>query len=304
MSIMRSCEFIGEELRKTKEGKQTIELYEKLTNDLHEEDKYLFFQAENKVNWGLHFYVTEAVVSLLKTNAEVDNEYLRNQIKRILSNIHINNAIMQMHSMGDFIEKISLSILKKDVQYILPKEISPTPKLVRYIQDLSVECQKVNIIQQLFMKINKNPSDFKSLFENFDILKNTIIGPPYTKKDRQIIKRLSSMGYNKEDIELIYTFDNINRMVKQTIYDSFVDRIFKINQKEQIEEMKQKNVGMLKVAKMKFTSDGFTNSQNKWIIKLVQEDGNIMFGQIYTKQMKFQNNLWENTANAILYKNM
>ncbi len=298
MSIMKISELIGQELRNTSEGKQVLQLYTKVLNDL-DKDINLFFQLEKKFTWGLHFYIIGSINSLLKANVEVYDELFKNDIKKDT----LNECANQMKLIGDFVEKLTLSIIKMNVQHISPKGISVTPKLVRYIQDLSVEYQKVDIIQQIMIKANRN-FNFINLVNDFNEMRNTVIGTPYTKKDREIIKKLSLTGYDKEEIKLVYVFDNINRIIRQTIYDSFIDKILKISQQEELEEVRQKNVGMLKVVRLKFKPEESIDSYNKWIIKLEQTDGSIIYGQIDKKTMKLEDGLWHTGVDAILYKNM
>ncbi|MCB2291899.1 hypothetical protein LGK97_19570 [Clostridium sp. CS001] len=208
MSVMGICEAIGIELQNTEEGIGALKKYSSLLGGLNEDDKYLFLQSSNKVQWGLHFYITEAVVDLLKAN--IENEYLGSEVQRILLNKYIDVCIKPMHSLGDFISSISMSVFQNNVQYSLPSEVRATPKLIRLIQDLSVECQKTRVLQELVPKFQSG-SNFQKLLTEFDLLHKDIIAPPYSKSDRVIVKRLSLLGYSKNDVELVLLEDTLIR---------------------------------------------------------------------------------------------
>lgn len=299
MSVMKICEAIGVELQNTKEGRKALKVYSNLLDELDDFDKDLFLKSSHRVQWGLHFYTTEAVFGLLKAN--VENKYLCEQVKRILSNKYKEECVEVTHPIGDFVSNISISVFRNNVQYSLSHQVKATPKLIRLIQDLSVQCQKTKVLQAISKKFQTD-LNFKNLISEFDRIHKNIIAPPYSKSDRVIIKKISSLGYSKNDVELVYSFINIMAMIKQTIYDSFMNDIYVIKEESDIISIKEKQVGKLKVIKIKFVPSAESiTSQNKWIMRIEKNDGTIMHGQIFSKQIKWTNETFENTAHAVVY---
>ncbi|MCB2290144.1 hypothetical protein LGK97_10220 [Clostridium sp. CS001] len=81
-----------------------------------------------------------------------------------------------------------------------------------------------------------------------------------------------------------------------------MNRIYVIKEGIDIISMKEKQIGKLKVIKIEFVPNAESiNSMNKWIMRIEKKDGNVMHGQIFTKQTKFNKENFTITAKAIVY---
>lgn len=298
MGVMEKCKIIGEELRGTEEGKKAIEIYKSIIDNFEYDIDRQLFMADGQVKWGLHFYVTDAVVSLLKLNT--NNEPIKESVNRILGNSNISDCVLAMNQIGKFVEQISICVFQNQVQYYLPTQVHATPKLIRAVQDLSVQCQKTKVLQKMLKQMQLD-KDINKIIEELDKMKRTVMSPPYSKDHREIIKKIYAKGYKKENVELVYCFFNIIDMINQTIYDSFMDRIFQVKEEELI-SFRKKQIGDLELVKFYLVPDNNTfEGKDKWIIRVERNDGKVLYGQIFNKYMRFSKEGTEVKEEAIIY---
>lgn len=282
---MEICRLIGLELKKTLEGTEAIASYNSILEHLSDNAKELFIKPFPHIPWGIHFYTTQAKMDLLIEN--IDNAVLGHSVKEILNNPYLKECAPKMQILGDVIDKITNSLFQNNVQYSLPEQIHATPQLYRYIQDLSVECQNTKILQNMLGKIQQD-TNFLEICTEIEHSRALHTAPPYSKDDRAIIKKLCKKGYNSESVKTIYSFITIVSMIKETIYASFMGEIYEIKEREDILDLRERTIDKIALVQMDIApSHHAFEGKEKWIMRIEKTSGEILYGQIFSKTMKF-----------------
>lgn len=283
MSILTKCEEIGLELRRTEQGQLVTKLHEEILRN-PPELTVEFFKLMDYNYVRIHFFSAQHTIDTL--NGNIDNKIVGQLVKRILDIRGLQEFADANMPLGMFVEKLSSAVFVNTVKYELPKDIKVTPALVRQTNALTVECQRLNLVQQFIEDFHTNPQ-FKEAIARFDELSGTIQILPYSKEDRKILKTLRK-EYPDTKIDLIHSLICILSYIKCTIFDAFYGNLFDIYLSDDVLEFKTKSLDRCKFVKLVLIANERTMFSNRgWILKLHDKDATIRYGQIFSNQIKF-----------------
>lgn len=299
MSLIDCCERIGIELQETKEGRNAIQLFDICKREISDISGSIYYSSIERYHFSYHFYAPQITIDLLKSN--VTNEIVGKECKSILEHKIVFEYAESMVPMGKLVDSIANTAFQLTVPYSMPKEITATPKLIRLVQNLSLECQRLDIGQKLIAQ-NKIDKQFTDLVKSFDRLARESPAVSYSKKDRKIAKELISQGYIRSSVELVYTFMSILSLIKTTIYAGFFNKIVSLYAESDVLDEKQKRIGSLDVIRLRLCNNLNTIDLNeKWILRYIRGNGEIKYGQIYTKTTHFSRGCANTTIHALMY---
>lgn len=297
MSILEKCEKIGIELRRTKEGRLTTEHLNKV-NENPQELTVELFKLINHHYVKIHFFSVSHAIDVLKGNTE--NRILGELVKRILGIDGLEQFGKANIPIGKFVDKLSIMSFNNSVKYQLPTEITATPELIRLSNSLTVECQRLNLVQKFLREYFTDPR-FSEAVKRFDELKGMEPILPYSKEDRKVLKALKN-EYLETKIDLIYSFVSTLTYIKCMIFDSFYDNIFEVYETKDVLTLKEKTLNGCRFVQIVMNPNDKTFGANTgWILKLHSTDNTIVYGQIFSKQMKFSQNKCIITVKALVH---
>ena len=246
MGIIEISEQIGIELRNTFQGQTAYTTYLAMTSSLSGDEMDLLSHIRRHIVWSANFYGGDSCKIILTAKKDVPE--IKAIANSILSNSYFNEWVASAKILGIFTEQTSKSMFHLNIPYQLPGGISATPKLIRLCQELSVQCQKLQLLRQLLNARNK-PDIFAPLVKSFDEACAPQHRYPYGKFDRKVIKRLICQGFDEADIYAIYNSIMVLDMVKQAIFESFIGSIFEMKASDIISK-RQRNYKDIQVAHM------------------------------------------------------
>lgn len=287
MSILEKCERIGIELRNTKEGEKALATYA-LINSEPQEITVELFKLINKYYIQVHFFAIKQTISILENNKE--NPVLGALVKKILAINSLNKFGEENMQIGNFVEKLSVMSFNNSVKYQLPTGVSVTPELVRLSNSLTVECQRINLLQQIIKEFHTNPK-FLEVIKKLDDLKGKAPTIPFSKQDRNALKTLKKEYPDSNSADLTYSLVCILAHIKSMIFDSFYDNIFEVFESDDIISRKEKQFNKYTFIKLQMKPNPKTFGPNSgWILKLHNKDNTISYAQIFNKTLKFEKN--------------
>jgi hypothetical protein len=301
MSILEKCEKIGIELRKTQEGKSVLQALSTI-QESPEELTVELFKLINKYYVQMHFFAIKNSIAVFENNT--DNPIIGNLVKRILS----INGLAEFGEinlpLGHFVEKLSVMSFNNSVKYQLPDEISITPELVRLSNALTVECQRINLVQEIIKEYHTNP-EFLEATKRFDELRGREPIIPLSKQDRRNLKLLKMEYPNSTSPNLIYSLMCILTYIKSMMYDSFYDNIFEVFEAEDVILRKEKQLDRCTFIKLLMTPNKNSFGPNTgWILKLHNKDNTTSYAQIFSKTMTFEKNECTISIKALIYQQL
>ncbi len=297
MSILEKCEKIGLELRETTEGKLVIELNSKLQANEYE-FKCEFYNLINKDYMRMHFFAVPNSLEIFKHNTE--NEFIGKIAKDIIQIEGIGDLAQSNIPLGRFVEELSKFVFNKSVHYSLPDTIKSTPKLIRLTNSLSVECQKINIVQQI-MNLHRNNPKFDEIVKKYDELMGCSPMPPYSKKDRLIYKSLKR-EYSSDVIDPIYNLINLQTYIKCMVFDAFYGNVYEITEERDCSILKESKLNGCTYISLKIDALKELLSPNSgWILKLHRRCDTIVYAQIFEKTTKFDQTECTTTIKALAF---
>lgn len=297
MSILDKCEKIGIELRRTKEGNHVISCLDRI-NKSPEDLKSEFFNIVNKNYIKLHFYSIPNAIEILKAN--ISNPSLGIIVKRILQIEGLEEFGDSNIPIGNFIENLSITSFSNTVKYQLSKDVQVTPELVRLSNALTVECLRINILQQIIKEKDTNPK-FVEIIKRFDDFKLSDL-VPFSKLDRKNIKIIKNEYKDTNTVDLAYSLIYILKYIKSMIFDSFYENIFEVDESKDVISKKQKTIGKCCVVKLVMNQNIKNMSHNiGWILKLHSSDGSVLYGQIFHKIINFNQTGITITVKALIH---
>lgn len=297
MSILAKCEEIGLELRQTEQGQLVTKLHKEILRN-PPELTVEFFKLIGHNYVSLHFFSAQHTIDTL--NGNTDNKIVGQLVKRILGIKGLQEFADANVPLGMFVEKLSSAVFVNTVKYELPKDIKVTSALVRQTNALTVECQRLNLVQQFIEDFHTNPR-FKEAIARFDELSETIQILPYSKEDRKILKTLRK-EYPDTKIDLIHSLICTLSYIKCTIFDAFYGNLFNVYELEDVLDFKTKPLDRCKFVKLVLiTNERTLFSNSGWILKLHGKDGAIRYGQIFSKQIKFTQTDSSVTIKALIH---
>lgn len=297
MGILSKCESIGLKLKQTEQG----QLVTKLHKDILQNPPELtveFFKHINHNYVKIHFFSAQHAIDILKEN--VDHETLGQLVKKILTIKGLQEFADANMPFGMFVEKLSLAAFVNAVKYELPNDIKVTPTLIRLSNSLTVECQRLNLVQQFIKEFHTNPR-FKKAIERFDELSGTIQILPYSREDRKILKILRR-EYPDTPIDLVHSLICTLSYIKCTIFDAFYGNLFEIYEIEDVLDIKTKPLDRCKLVKLILVPNERTLLSNRgWILKFHDKNGVIEYGQIFNKQIELTHEDGTVTIKALIH---
>lgn len=297
MGILSKCEAIGLELKQTEQG----QLVTKLHKDILQNPPELtveFFKLINHNYVKIHFFSAQHTIDILKEN--VAHETLGPLVKKILTIKGLQEFADANMPFGMFVEKLSLAAFVNAVKYELPNDIKVTPTLIRLSNSLTVECQRLNLVQQFIKEFYTNPR-FKKAIERFDELSGTIQILPYSREDRKILKILRR-EYPDTPIDLVHSLICTLSYIKCTIFDAFYGNLFEIYEIEDVLDIKTKPLDRCKLVKLILVPNERTLLSNRgWILKFHNKNGVIEYGQIFNKQIELTHEDGTVTIKALIH---
>lgn len=300
MSLVDICEEIGKEIKRTPQGRTVCDEIQKMKEEVPEIELSLFYQLEEKFYFSHHFFAGKIAADTIR-NYPKNNELapIINKLSAYPSIISYGNSVVPT---GEFVKDIAAKSFQSMVRYNLPDMITPTPRLIRLVQDLTVECQKTNIIQSI-IRIAKTDPQFFDLLRNFDSSRAGQSNVTYSKHDRQIIPSLTQLGYKRKSVEIIYSFQSIVSFIQTSIYDGFRNNIFTIHEAEDIHLKKTKRISGITVLRAQLQPNENTlNLNKKWILRYIESSGRQRYGQIYEIRVHFNHDQpLEISIKALLY---
>lgn len=297
MSILSKCEEIGLELRQTEQGQLITKLHKEILQN-PPELTVEFFELINHNYVKIHFFSAQHAIDILKGN--VNNQIVGQLVRKILTIEGLQEFADANIPLGIFAEKLSLAAFTNTVKYELPSDIRVTPALIRLSNSLTVECQRLNLVQQFIKEFHTSP-DFKKAIERFDELSGTIQILPYSKEDRGILKTLRR-EYPDTPIDLVHSLICTLSYIKCTIFDAFYGNLFEIYEIEDVLDIKTKPLDRCRFIKLVLVSNERTLPPNRgWILKFYGKDGTVKYGQIFNKQIKFTRENSTVTIKALIH---
>lgn len=284
MSILEKCEKIGIELRETKEGKIVLNSLSEIKKNPQELTVELF-NLINKDYLQMHFFAVKNAISIFENNTE--NPMLGMLVKDILSIPRLKDFGEENLPLGYFVEKLSIMSFNNLVKYQLPNEVTVTPELVRLSNALTVECLRINLIQQMIKEYHSNP-EFLKATKQFEYLSGGTQIIPLSKQDRYNYKLLKKEYPDSNYADLIYSFYRILTYIKSLIFDSFYDNIFEVYEAEDVVIRKEKQLNQYTYIKLYILPNKKTFGMNTgWILKLHNKNNTISYAQIFSKKIEF-----------------
>ncbi len=297
MSILEKCEKIGMELRKTKEG-QIVFKYLNIINNNPQELIVEFFRIINHHYVRIHFFSVPNAIDILKLNTE--NNMVGSWVNEILNMDGVEEFGKANIPLGQFTKKLSIMSFNSFVKYQLPADITATPELIRLSNLLTVECQRINLIQQLIREYYTNPR-FSEALKRFDELKGTTPILPFSKEDRKILKALRD-EYPDTKVDLVYSLVSILSYIKCMVFDSFYDNIFEIYITADVLSFKERTLDRCKFVKIVIIPNKKTIGPNTgWILKIYYPDNSFAYAQIFSKEIKFTQTDCTITIKALIH---
>lgn len=300
MNIISECERVGIALQKCELGNHILDNFKMLQETLSSSAFDLFTQALRKNKWGTHFFSYHMVYDTLKLNT--DNPLLKADIEQIINNNYILRHLTFCKQMGDFIEDTCRMLFQNKVQNSIQSSIKLTPKLVRAIQDLSVACQRIGLLQSLLQ------SSKTKVFLDIESELIKICGNdrsyPYSKKIRSTIKGMKKAGHNAKEINTIYNIIVVTEIIKQVIFDVFMGYILRIDN-SCILNNTTRSVGQIRFFKLKLSENGMKIMDNNiYLIKFSTDQSNDEYGLVLQKNMRWgQAKEFNLSIRGLLYPN-
>ena len=285
MSLVDICEEIGMEIRQTPQGRLICNEIQKMEEEIPEIELSLFHQIEENYYFSHHFFAGKIAAETIQ-NYPKENELalLINKLSAYPSIFRYGDSVVPV---GQFVQDITTKSFQSEVRYTLPGMLTPTPRLIRLVQDLTVECQKTNIVQNL-LRIANTDSQFLDLLHKFESTRTEQPNVTYSKHDRQIIPRFIRLGYKKNSVEIIYAFKSIVSFIETSIYDGFRNNIFTLHEIEDIQSKKTKRISEITVLRAQLQPNENTLMLNeKWIMRYIESSGRQRYGQIYVKRFEY-----------------
>lgn len=299
MSLIDCCEQIGAELHNTIQGKSAYSSYLETRKKVKEIEAAIYFPFINKEYVNYHFFAPQYAVDILKAN--IKNDKLGTICERLLSYKEIHDYAKDMAVIGGFIDKIINMIWQCIVPYSLPKQITPTPNLIRLVQDLSVECQRLNLMQKI-IRANAVDPKFQEVLHLLEEERKKRQSVVFSKADRDIAKTFIERGYLKESIELIYTFSSVLAIIKMAIYEAFHSNILTLNLDKDVDKDRRINTKGGSVLRLTLSAERKINGLGeKWILRLVDAKGKKEYGHIYKKVTRIEKGSCSVTVHAVLF---
>lgn len=300
MSILEKCERIGIELRRTPEGKRIMDMLS-LMKQCPAELTSEFFKLINHQYVKIHFFAVQHAIDILEGN--VDNEILGSLVKNILAIENIKEFGQANIPIGQFVEKLGNMSFSISVKYQLPTEITVTPELVRLSNSLTVECQRINLVQPFVKEHHTNPL-FLEATKRFDELSGGQPILPFSKEDRAILKTIKK-EYLETKVDLFYSLISTITYIKCMIFDSFYNNVFAVSESEDVISRKEKAMAECKLVKLVMYPTKKTLGANTgWILKLTNNDGSTSYAQIFNKQIKWTQAETSVTIKALIHNNL
>lgn len=226
---------IGNELRKTKEGKETYDMYMTIKNKLSSSDWCIYDGLIDKHHSVFHFQCASIALLVLQNN--IENEVLGNSCRQILTVPEVSIFASLMHEIEMFVEGISTLHLHPTVRYQLPSGVSATPKLIRLVQDLSVAMQELEIVKDILVINEKDKSIISGLSKEFTLyeqekgikridsthiyLVHDLVGKGYVEKDAMtVFKLMLSISYI--GLAVFYGFFDVCVTIKECDFDDWI----------------------------------------------------------------------------------
>lgn len=282
MSILSKCEEIGLELRQTEQGQLITELQKEILQN-PQELTVEFFKLINHNYVKIHFFSAQHTIDTLKGN--VDNKIVGQLVRKILAIEGLQEFADANMPLGIFVEKLSSAAFVNTVKYELPNDVKVTPALIRLSNSLTVECQRLNLVQQFIKEFHTSPH-FKKAIERFDELSGTIQILPYSREDRRILKTLRR-EYPYTPIDVVHSLICTLSYIKCTIFDAFYGNLFEIYEIDDVHDIKVRPIDRCKFVKLVLVPNERTLLPSRgWILKFHGRDGTIKYGQIINKQIK------------------
>lgn len=297
MSILDKCEKIGIELRRTPEGKRALEYFTAIKGE-PEEFKGEFFNLINKDYIRIHFYAVPNAVDIIENN--VENKLVGPIMKRLLAIHNIKEFGESNIPIGEFVDRLSVMSFNNSVKYELPSEVTSTPVLIRLTNALTVECQRVNIVQSFIKEYHTNLR-FAEAIKRFDELRGEKPILPYSKEDRVILKTIKK-EYPDVKVNLLYSLMSVITYIKCMIFDSFYGYIFEVFENEDVISRNQKALDMCSFVRLMLIPNKRTiGAHTGWILKLNNRDGTISYAQIFNKEIKWTQEKTKVTIKALIH---
>ncbi len=301
MSIVEKCIVVGENLRETREGVIALQANESFVESLNEIERSIFVPLFHRLQWGLHFSTNAMCVELLRYNTNTSG--IGAVVANILSNPRLDSMVETMKPLLLFANNFNQVAFQQVVPYVLPEMIQATPALIRSIQDLMVECQKIKFTQQIIKRMQDE--EFRKQMNKYDVaIAQFKRNPPCSKKDRALIKELIKQGCNKDDVELIHAFVTLRLLILQTIYESFMGKIFYLDEVGDVLQTKKHELREITFLKMKLIpkKESMTREE-KWTLVIRKEDGSKVYGHVHEKQIFYsmEMDLPQETITAIIF---
>lgn len=283
MSILEKCERIGLELRTTPEGKKAIESYSRIKSMTENIGVVELFKLINKNSVKLHFFAVDNAICIFDENR--DNSKIKWLVDAVLSIDGLKQFGEYNTHIAMFVQRLDGIAFSNSVHYKLPDEITVTPKLVRLCNSLTVECQRINLLQR-FLREYYVDSDFKKAITRFDQLSGAKRIAPFSQEDRTIFKMLKKEFPNSK-IDLIHSLITISTYIKCVIFDSFYDNMYEVNE-EAIRLYREFPLTGCKYIQVVLNPSPTTININRgWILKLYNKKNSIRYAQIFSKKLKW-----------------
>jgi len=300
MSILDKCEKIGLELRKTDKGKSALSFLQE-NNLTHSMETSLFFDLIHKDYIKMHFWAAKNAIGILKQN--IDNPTIGVLVKKTLDNDIIEEFAESNVPLAKFTDQLSLTVLSSVVKYELPTEISITPELIRLSNRLTVECQRINLVQKISKEFHTNPK-FPELLKLYDQEKGSDPVVPFSKEDRRILKNIRRKGCDENLLSLVHALMCILSFIKSMIYDSFYNQIVEVYPKDII-ALKRKTLKDAFMIKLRLKPMiQIMGSNSGWILKLYNADKSISYAQIFNKSCQWTQTSQDLTVTALVFNKL
>lgn len=300
MSILEKCEKIGVELRRTPEGKIALELYNAI-NENPEELRGELFNLINRYYVRIHFYAVPNAVDIIESN--VNNDVVGFLMTKLLAIENIKEFGTANIPIGKFVDRLSLMSFSNSVKYELPADVAATPALIRLSNSLTVECQRINLVQKFAKEYFTNP-DYMEAINRFDELRGSEPLLPYCREDRIILKTIKD-EYPNVNVNLIYALLSIITYIKCMIFDSFYENVFEVFEATDVLLRRQKALDGCSLVKLVLSPTERTWGANAgWILKLNNKDGSTSYAQIFMKKVEWAHGESTMTVKALVHDDL
>lgn len=300
MSILEKCEKIGIEIRRTPEGKRALGYFTSIKEN-PEKFKGEFFNLINKDYLRIHFYAVPNAVDVIENN--VEHNVVGPLMKKLLAIENIKEFGSSNIPIGKFVDRLSVMSFNNSVKYELPTDVTATPTLIRLSNALTVECQRIDLVQKFIIEYHTNPR-FIEAIKRFDALRGAIPILPYSREDRIILNALKK-EYPDVKVHLLYSLISVMTFIKCMIFDAFYDNIFEVFEAEDVILRNQKVLDGCSFTKLALYPNKRTfGANNGWILKLKNMDGSISYAQIFNKEMKWTQEETKVTVKALIHDSL